>query len=80
MGAYEYQKVGMGSINGQVTDMDSNPIKFALVIAINSDTKTDTKHSPIAMAIMKFPTYYLGCVGSSASSVVIKLVSRKLRS
>ncbi|MBC8228496.1 carboxypeptidase regulatory-like domain-containing protein [bacterium] len=39
MGAYEYQKVGTGSINGTVTDGAGNPIKFALVIAVLGETK-----------------------------------------
>jgi parallel beta-helix repeat protein len=39
MGAYEYQGVGTGSINGTVTDMAGNPIKFALVIAVLGETK-----------------------------------------
>jgi hypothetical protein len=39
MGAYEYQVVGMGSINGTVTDMAGKPIKWALVIAILGKTK-----------------------------------------
>ena len=39
MGAYEYQKVGIGSINGTVTDMAGNPIKRALVIAVLGETK-----------------------------------------
>jgi len=43
MGAYEYQKVVTGSINGRVTDMADNPIKWAFVIAVDADTKDKYK-------------------------------------
>ena len=39
MGAYEYQGVRPGSINGKVTDRAGNPIKLALVIAVLGETK-----------------------------------------
>jgi len=42
MGAYEYQGVGTGSINGKVTDMVGNPIKWALVIAVLGEIKVKT--------------------------------------
>ena len=39
MGAYEYQGVSTGSINGTVTDWAGNPIELALVIAVLDETK-----------------------------------------
>ena len=39
MGVYEYEGVAPGSINGTVTDMAGNPIKWALVIAILGETR-----------------------------------------
>ncbi|MBC8232946.1 carboxypeptidase regulatory-like domain-containing protein [bacterium] len=44
--------ISAGSINGTVTDIEGNPIKFAFVIAINADTKDKYK------AFSKLDGYY----------------------
>jgi len=66
MGAYEYV-VGTGSINGRVTDMEGNPIKWAFVIAINADTKDKYKAFTDGNGDYEIPdlppgTYWVICI------------------
>ena len=67
MGAYEYQKVGTGSIDGTVTDLEGNLIKWALVIAVDSETKekyNDFTDINSYYGILDIPvgTYWVICI------------------